>query len=75
MAKAIIGIYISFEVKSIKKLGISWFVSIIFSIPDPRLAPIKSWGVIPINDPRKKFLIFTLNKVGKILDKANGMSQ
>ena len=37
------------------------------------LTPIKSWGVIPINDPRKKFLIFILNKVGKILDRANGI--
>ena len=43
-------------------------VFIIFSIPDPRLAPIKSWGVIPINDPKKKFLTFTLNKAGKIFD-------
>ena len=58
---------------SVKKLGTSWFVSIIFSIPAPRLAPIKSWGAIPINDPRKKFLIFILNIVGKILDKANGI--
>ena len=71
--KMVIGIYICFEVKITKKLGASWFIRIIFSSPSPILAPIKSCGVIPIIDPKKKFLIFILNNVGKIFEIAKGM--
>ena len=56
------------EFKIVNKLGGSSFKFIIFSIPAPKLTPIKSCGVIPINDPKKKFLTFTLNKTGKTFD-------
>ena len=57
----------------VKKLGASSFKYIIFSIPSPMLAPIKSCGAIPINDPKKKFLTFILNKTGKIFDIEKGI--
>ena len=36
-------------------------------MPAPNDTPTKSCGVIPTTEPKKKFLIFTLNKVGRIL--------
>ena len=61
------------ENRSSAKDGASKLFSIILSKPDPRATQTKSWGHIPIKDPKKKFFIFRLNIVGKILLKANGM--
>ena len=56
-----------------KKDGGSLFCSKILLNPAPNETPTKSCGAIPIIDPKKKFLIFTLNKVGKIFDIKKGI--
>ena len=55
-----------------KILGNSEFSFKILLKPAPRDAPINNCGVIPIIDPRKKFLILTLNIVGKIFEIKKG---
>ena len=55
-----------------KILGTSEFSSNILLKPAPRDAPTNNCGVIPIIDPRKKFLTLTLNIVGnssKLVDR------
>ena len=63
----------SFELKISKKEGKVLFSLIIFSTPLARATPRKSWGVIPIKVPKKKFFNFILNKVGNKLDKKKGI--
>ena len=56
-----------------KKLGSSWLFSITLFSPAPSEAPTNNWGVIPITDPKKKFLILTLNNVGKMFERKKGI--
>ena len=54
-------------------LGTSEFSSKILFNPAPRDAPTNNCGVIPIIDPKKKFLTLTLKIVGKIFEIKKGM--
>ena len=47
-------------------LGGSKFLLIIVSKPLPIETTKKIWGIIPISVAKKKFLILTLKRVGKI---------
>ena len=46
--------------------GGSKFLLIIVSNPLPIATTKKTWGIIPINVAKKKFLTLTLKRVGKI---------